>query len=314
LVEAPPQVSLSTFDPVCANESALVLSGGAPSGGSYSGPGVSGGSFDPGLAGVGSHSVVYTASNTAGCVESATQVVVVESVPQASLTPFDPVCANESVLTLSGGTPSGGSYGGPGVSGGSFDPTLAGVGSHSIVYTVSNAAGCTDSATQVMIVNPVPSAPNIQVNDDTLFTLVSGAHQWYLDGQAISGAADSIWIALQDGIYTVNLISAEGCISDPSEEVSVVATSLISMKSTRLEVFPTPAEEEITVVVGGLPSGLYQWEVIDTQGRRVVSAQRERGANEAAWQIAVGNWPSGIYLLTIRSIDGGRWQARLIRQ
>ncbi|HXC03410.1 MAG TPA: PKD domain-containing protein, partial [Bacteroidia bacterium] len=41
--------------PYCVNASAIALTGGTPSGGTYSGPGVSGGMFNPGVAGVGTH-------------------------------------------------------------------------------------------------------------------------------------------------------------------------------------------------------------------------------------------------------------------
>ena len=312
-VEAVPQATLAAFNPVCVNASAIPLAGGLPSGGSYSGPGVSGGSFDPAVAGVGTHVIVYTVSNAAGCTDSATQVITVEAVPQATLAAFNPVCVNASAIPLAGGLPSGGSYSGPGVSGGSFDPAVAGVGTHVIVYTVSNAAGCTDSATQVITVEAVPAAPSVQINGDTLFTQVSGMHQWYLDGQPINGAADSLWVAQQDGMYSVVVISPAGCVSDPSDEVSVVVSSMVKQESARLRVFPNPAEEQVHVWVSDLPVGLYKWVVVDAKGRRIAEGQRQQRPQDSLWQLAISDWPSGIFFITLQALNGSRWHARIIR-
>ena len=57
------------------------LKGGIPSGGSYTGAGVSAGTFFPSLAGTGSHILTYSASNTWGCSSSATQTFQVINAP-----------------------------------------------------------------------------------------------------------------------------------------------------------------------------------------------------------------------------------------
>jgi uncharacterized protein (TIGR02145 family) len=52
------------------------LKGGIPLGGIYSGAGVSGGIFHPALAGVGTHIIIYTYTNTAFCSASSTVTIV----------------------------------------------------------------------------------------------------------------------------------------------------------------------------------------------------------------------------------------------
>jgi len=64
---------------------------------------------------------------------------------------YDTVCANTTApFTLSGGSPAGGSYSGPGVSGGMFDPAAAGQGTHTITYTYTDVNNCTGTATQTI--------------------------------------------------------------------------------------------------------------------------------------------------------------------
>ena len=51
------------------------------------------------------------------------------------------------------GTPSGGFFTGPGVSGSTFDPAAAGLGQHSISYSFADSAGCISAAAQCTEVN-----------------------------------------------------------------------------------------------------------------------------------------------------------------
>src|SRR5690606_22154428 len=51
------------FD-ICSAADPVTLSGGDPEGGTYSGPGVSGGQFDPGLASVGLNTIEYAYVDT----------------------------------------------------------------------------------------------------------------------------------------------------------------------------------------------------------------------------------------------------------
>ena len=83
----PPTVTLAVFSPVCSNVS-YSLSGGSPSGGAYSGQGVTGGIFNPSLLNPGSYPIVYTYGVGSGCAQSATQPIQVLVSP--SITSFNP--------------------------------------------------------------------------------------------------------------------------------------------------------------------------------------------------------------------------------
>jgi hypothetical protein len=56
-------------------------------------------------------------------------------------------CNNSGSVDLSGGSPTGGIYSGPGVSNGEFNPATAGGGLHPITYTYTNANGCSGGET-----------------------------------------------------------------------------------------------------------------------------------------------------------------------
>lgn len=90
-----------------------------------------------------------TVSNSFGCITSDTIGVIINPLPTVGLTPFGtPVCLQAPAFTLTNGTPAGGVYSGTGVSGGMFDPAVAGVGVFSIMYVVTDANSCQNSTSQ----------------------------------------------------------------------------------------------------------------------------------------------------------------------
>ncbi|MBI3501021.1 MAG: PKD domain-containing protein [Bacteroidetes bacterium] len=74
-----PSVSLSLNpDTVCISVGPYALTGGMPSGGTYSGTGVSAGNFDPSSAGGGLHTITYTFTDSLGCSNSDSMQIYVD--------------------------------------------------------------------------------------------------------------------------------------------------------------------------------------------------------------------------------------------
>ena len=72
-----PDVSLVLPAYVGLPEPAFQLTGGMPTGGDYSGPGVSNGMFDPAIAGLGTHVITYTYTDGNLCTNSAEDSITV---------------------------------------------------------------------------------------------------------------------------------------------------------------------------------------------------------------------------------------------
>ncbi|MBC8045914.1 MAG: T9SS type A sorting domain-containing protein [Fimbriimonadaceae bacterium] len=64
----------------------------------------------------------------------------------------DTICLPEDAITLVG-DPEGGTFSGTGMSGNIFDPAVAGVGVHTIIYTYTDAIGCSNSDSIVFYVD-----------------------------------------------------------------------------------------------------------------------------------------------------------------
>ncbi len=93
--------------------------------------------------------------NLQACTSGRTPVVCTIGPANVSLVtaPYDTVCVNDPAFTLSGGSPAGGTYSGPGVSSGIFNPTLAGAGLQTIVYTYTDVNNCTGSSSSNVFVD-----------------------------------------------------------------------------------------------------------------------------------------------------------------
>ena len=86
-------------------------------------------------------------SNAAGCDSTVTTVLVVNQLPAVTLDPvIDVLCTDDPVETLVG-SPAGGTFSGIGVSGSTFDPSLAGAGMHEVIYDYTDGNGCSASDT-----------------------------------------------------------------------------------------------------------------------------------------------------------------------
>ncbi len=79
-------------------------------------------------------------------------LVITRYLPEVSVMLPAYVALPEPPFVLTGGLPEGGTYSGPGVSNGMFDPAAAGMGPHTITYTYTDVNLCTNSATDVITV------------------------------------------------------------------------------------------------------------------------------------------------------------------
>jgi hypothetical protein len=112
--------------------------------------------------------VVVTDVN--GCVGSDTVAVTINGPPTITASASSVVvCVDDAVITLTG-TPTGGVWSGPGVTGSSFSPTAAGVGLQTAIYSYTDANGCEGIASVSIQVNAcVGLVENILANGVSVY-------------------------------------------------------------------------------------------------------------------------------------------------
>ena len=210
----PAAPSSGTYGPLCSNDAPIELSG-SPAGGSWSGTGVIGNTFDPSF---GTQTITYTITS-AGCSNSASTTISVNPQPAAPSTgTYGPLCSNDAPIEL-GGSPAGGTWSGTGVSGGFFDPLF---GTQTITYTITSA-GCSNSASTTIEVNPQPSAPSTGTygplcSNDAPIELSGSPAGGTWSGTGVSGSFFDPSFGTQTLTYT---ITSAGCSNSASTIVIV---------------------------------------------------------------------------------------------
>jgi hypothetical protein len=227
-VSGVPSVSFSGLGTsYCEDDASVIALSGSPAGGTFAGAGISGESFIPNTAGLGSHVISYTFGDVNGCSSTSTQSVLINLLPAVSFSGLAPsYCGVSSVVPLVG-SPAGGVFSGPGISGNNFNPIAAGSGEHVITYTFTSGNGCSNSTTQTVAVNALIQ-PVISANGPLVFCEGSSVT---LD--AGSGYNQYIWsnnqvgqliTVSEAGIYRVTVSDDQGCEAT-SATVQVVVNS-----------------------------------------------------------------------------------------
>lgn len=174
--------------------------------------------------------------------------------------------------------------------------------------TVTDFSGCTAQSAHLPIsVYPVPSV-SVIVQGDTLTSFNAVAYQWYLNGNKIPGATAPVYIANQEGGYSVEITDSNGCTA-LSNSVEVVITSAVNLvNSSALTVYPNPASGLI-YITGAVQQGEINCTVLDLSGRKVIE-ERLSPYGVSTAQLDISSLSSGVYILELRS--GGQLQIQKV--
>lgn len=113
-------------------------------------------------------SVTHTDAN--GCSSVSDPIsIIVNALPTVTFGALSDLCDYNAAITLTQGIPAGGLYSGTGTAGTSFDPSVAGIGTHTLTYDYTDANGCSASATSDIIVDGCLSLEDIQTSELSIF-------------------------------------------------------------------------------------------------------------------------------------------------
>lgn len=242
-----------------------------PVGGTFSGNGVTGDDFVAANAGAGTHTITYTYTDPLGCTNSTQQTVVVHPLPVVSFTGLAAeYCEDVSLVTLTG-TPAGGTFSGAGISGNIFNPTTAGSGTHSVTYTFTDGNGCTNTATQSVVVNTLPQpviSPSGPIQICSGSTVVLDAGSGYFQYLWNNGQGGQTLQVSQAGTYSVTVSNEEGCQALSSD----VVVTVNSVPVVNLGPDTTICTGTFITLDAGNPGASYQWSTLETDQQITVGS------------------------------------------
>jgi uncharacterized repeat protein (TIGR03803 family) len=156
-----------------------------------------------------------------------------------------------------------------------------------------NAAPAVDRSFCIKPAQPTITLSNLNSEAPTLTSSASSGNQWYRNDVVIAGATNTVLTATEEGMYKVRAV-ADDCVSDFSDEVVLVVTSL-EESGNQISLFPNPTEDWLTVSLNEL-NGNKQISIVNAQG--IVKESKEVEGSEATFNVAA--YARGVYFVKVK--------------
>ena len=249
-----PDATITQVDTLCVQNGSVSMEARDP-GGTWSGNGVTGNNFNPGLAGPGNHVIKYDLANSFGCTDSDSIIITVMPSPSADIVPVETMYLTDPKVIVAA-SPPGGNWSGSGVSGNVFDPFAAGTGEHVITYqTLPDRFGC--SGIDTIHINVIaPPLPEAYFEPDTSgctplpvhfrnHSVNGESYLWDFGDKTYSDKKDPVHTYYVPGSYIVTLK-----VSNYSGESTFKAIiNVYQNPASQFEVYPTEVINNTQVVV-----------------------------------------------------------------
>ena len=271
---ATPTVGIIT-QPTCSVATGSAILGGLPTGNWIINPGsIAGTGANTTISGLSAGTRTFTVTNSVGCISSASTSVVINTQPVTPLAPSvgtitQPSCTLATGSVVLNGLPSGAWTINPGsINGNTTSTTISGLVSGTYNYAITNAAGCTSSASANIIINTqplTPSAPIAGIITQPTCSVATGSAElsglplgnWTINPEAITGTGITKTVTgLTAGIKSFTVTNESGCSSPASANVTIDAQPVTpSAPAISTVTQPTCSISTGSVVLSGLPSG-----------------------------------------------------------
>lgn len=262
--------------------------------------------FDPTF--TGTVTLLIQGVNNCGTGPIFGKIITVHIPTPLTITPMASVCVHADPVTLTIGTPPGGTYSGSGVYNGTFIADSIGIGTTTITYTFTNSYNCTSTISTPVTVNALPTVT---------FTIpypVGVCYNWssfYMSGGVPAGGTYSGPGVNAAGIFT------PGVILIGNQNITYTVTGANGCKNSAVAVLHVDGcnnvdnqNENMTVSIQPNPNhGLFEINVTNLKEEASLAIYNDLGQQVYSEKLspAVGtnlkldlsNQPSGMYFLML---------------
>lgn len=146
---------------------------------------------------------------------------------------------------------------------------------------------------------PVITGAGLESRRPLLTSSSESGNQWYKDGIAISGETGTTLTITEPGIYSVQVTASEGCVSEFSDDITVLVTGTKEFeKIDWLSVYPIPMTDRVTFE--SKIKGNKQLRLVDGAGKLI----RQVEFNSQSVEIDVKTMLPGLYYYMLQSESG----------
>lgn len=211
---------------ICAGDSVTITANGVSS---YNWPALGSSSATVTVSPATTTTYIVNGLTANGCASADSVAVTVNPIPVVTLSPSSiALCPTDAPINCPAPNPGGGTFSGPGVSGGTFDPQLVGPGSSTITYTYTDPnTGCVGDTTATATVYPFPvivassSSSTICLGDSVNLSAAGGtSYNWQPTNDSTANV--TVFPAVT-GSYMVTGTDSNGCVASDTVQVTVNA-------------------------------------------------------------------------------------------
>ncbi|MCZ2357740.1 MAG: gliding motility-associated C-terminal domain-containing protein, partial [Bacteroidia bacterium] len=290
-IRAIPTVTFSGLpDSICVAGGTVSLTG-FPSGGIFSGSGISGNQFSPVGLTPGQYSIQYEYADGCSLQQVSRNIRIVED-PQAAILGLpDTVCAPASPISLTA-SPSGGTLSGNGITGNQFNPSGLSSGNYVITYQVAGFCG-SQTVTDTVFVRPAPTASMLDLPDSICVTqgvvaLAGTPPNGIFSGVNVTGNQFTT-TGLVAGSYTIYYTVIEVCgTAIDSQVVRIIEPQDASFSG--LQTHYCAGDTEIITLTPIIPGGYFWLDGIPTNNPFPVP--NTIGPHSVVYDLGIGICPS----------------------
>jgi len=145
-------------------------------------------------------------------------------------------------------------------------------------------------------VNPVPPAPVVTNDGDTLKSSAPTGNQWYYIGTLIPGATGQIYVATLAGMYW-SIVTINGCSSPESNHKEIIIGGIDSHSSTSINVYPVPNDGQFTAAITTSSPQSFTISVYNSLGVKIYAEPNVEVNSSINKVIDLRPVPNGVYTL-----------------
>ena len=165
----------------------------------------------------------------------------------------------------------------------------------------TNSCGNGDASPALAItVQTTPPAPTITNDGPVLTSDATSGNQWYLGGNAVTGATSQTYTAIVNGIYT-DVVTLGSCASAASNPIDIINIGINKNQGSSVSIYPVPNDGKFIVSITNASTESYTLSVLNSLGIEVYLEKDINVSGTLNKVVDLRPVPSGIYSVIIRN-------------
>jgi hypothetical protein len=143
------------------------------------------------------------------------------------------------------------------------------------------------------------NTPIISQTGNILNSSAQTGNQWYLEGELIAGATNANFTPLKNGKYTVDVLTASGCLMRSNEFV-VTSVKIKNPTGIDLKAYPVPTKSDLTLSFEVAQKEKVKIQISNLLGQVVFTEDKINFTGIYTNKINLSAFSGGIYLLNVQ--------------